>query len=271
MGKKQSNRKEQNFKNLIELIETLRGTNGCPWDKKQTPKTMAVCLLEEVYELVDAIESGNSDEICEELGDVLFHIFFIARLFEEKEAFKIDDVVKLITEKMIRRHPHVFGSEPAENTSVLRNRWHKIKMDEKNHLKTGAVLDSVPGKLPALMRAYRISERAARTGFDWDNISDVMQKAEEEWHEFQCALNENTDDNEKEKIAVEFGDILFTLVNIARFAAIHPETALKESIKKFETRFRTMEKMATQSGRDIESLSRSELDTMWECVKSSEG
>jgi len=270
LDKKRQARKDKNFKDLTGLIEILRGTNGCPWDKKQTPKTMAVYLLEEVYELIDAIESENSDEICEELGDVLFHIFFIARLFEEKEAFGIDDVIKQITEKMIRRHPHVFGSEPAEDTSVLRNRWHKIKMNEKNHVKTSTVLDSVPGKLPALMRAYRISERAARTGFDWDNISGVMQKAEEEWHEFQCALNEKADDNAKEKIAVEFGDILFTLVNVARFAAIHPETALKASIKKFETRFRTMEKMATQSGRDIESLSRDEFDTMWENVKRSE-
>ncbi|MBU1052614.1 MAG: nucleoside triphosphate pyrophosphohydrolase [Proteobacteria bacterium] len=270
MGKKRSNREDQNFENLIKLIETLRGTNGCPWDQKQTPKTMAVYLLEEVYELVDAIESENFDEICEELGDVLFHIIFIARLFEEKKSFGIDDVVKQITEKMVRRHPHVFGQESAEDSSVLRNRWHKIKKNEKNHAKIEATLDSVPGKLPALMRAYRISERAARTGFDWDNISDVMKKAEEEWHEFQCALNENSDDNKKENIALEFGDILFTLVNVARFAAIHPETALKESIKKFETRFRTMEKMATQSGRDIDSLSRNEFDTMWETVKSSE-
>ncbi|MGB5157571.1 nucleoside triphosphate pyrophosphohydrolase [Desulfobacterium sp. N47] len=270
MEKQRPDRKEQNFKNLIELIETLRSANGCPWDKKQTSKTMAVCLLEEVYELVDAIESQNSDEICEELGDVLFHIFFIARLFEEKEAFGIDDVFKKITEKMIRRHPHVFGQESATDSSVLRNRWYEIKKNEKNITKTTAILDSVPGKLPALIRAYRISERAARTGFDWDNISEVMQKAEEEWHEFQCALNENTDENTKANVAVEFGDILFTLVNVARFAAIHPETALKESIKKFETRFRAMEMMATQTGRGIDSLSRDEFDTLWESVKRSE-
>ncbi len=270
MDKKRSTGKEQSFINLIGLIETLRGTNGCPWDKKQTSKTMSVYLLEEVYELVDAVESGNPEEICEELGDVLFHIFFIAMLFEEKEEFGINDVVKQITEKMLRRHPHVFGPETAEKKPFSSNRWHKIKMNEKNKAKTGAVLDSVPKKLPALMRAYRISERAARTGFDWDNISDVMQKAEEEWQEFRCALDENTDDNEKSNISVEFGDILFTLVNIARFAAIHPETALKESIKKFETRFRTMEKIAAQSGRNVESLSRNELDTMWENIKRSE-
>jgi tetrapyrrole methylase family protein/MazG family protein len=171
---------------------------------------------------------------------------------------------------MIRRHPHVFGSEPVENISELKSRWHKIKMSEKNHAKTKAALDSVPKKLPALMRAYRISEKAARTGFDWDNISEVMQKAEEEWHEFQCALNENTDDDSKAKMSLEFGDILFTLVNVARFAAIHPETALKESIKKFETRFKIMEKKAIQNGRNIESLSRDEFDAFWETAKSCE-
>jgi len=248
---------------LIELIETLRGENGCPWDKKQNPRTMAIYLLEEVYELVDAIESGNPDHICEELGDVLFHIFFVAKLFEEEGNFNAGDVAELISEKMIRRHPHVFGSENAENAGEVRKRWHTIKMNEKTRSKNGSVLDSVPGGLPALMRAYRISERAARTGFDWDNIEGVMQKAEEEWAEFQSALNEKN----KTDISVEFGDILFTLVNIARFAAIHPETALKDSIKKFETRFRNMEKTMAEIGRDLNSASRNELDMLWEEVK----
>jgi len=224
---------------------------------------MAIYLLEEVYELVDAIESGNPDDICEELGDVLFHIFFVAKLFEEMGHFNAGDVARLITEKMIRRHPHVFGSENAENAGDVRKRWHTIKMNEKSHLNNGSVLDSIPGGLPALMRAYRISERAARTGFDWDNIEGVLHKVEEEWSEFQCALNEKN----KVDISVEFGDILFTLVNVARFAAIHPETALKDSIKKFETRFRQMEKNLAESGRNIDSVSRNELDALWEEVK----
>ena len=224
---------------------------------------MAIYLLEEVYELVDAIESGNPDDICEELGDVLFHIFFVAKLFEEMGHFDAGDVAGLITEKMIRRHPHVFGSENAENAGEVRKRWHTIKMNEKSHLNNGSVLDSIPGGLPALMRAYRISERAARTGFDWDNIEGVLHKVEEEWSEFQCALNAKN----KTDISVEFGDILFTLVNVARFAAIHPETALKDSIKKFETRFRQMEKNLAESGRNIDSVSRNELDALWEEVK----
>ncbi len=255
--------KELNIKRLMELVKTLRGENGCPWDKTQSSRTMAVYLLEEVYELVDAIESGNPDDICEELGDVLFHIFFVANLYEEKGLFDAGDVAGLVTEKMIRRHPHVFGSEKAENAGEVRKRWHTIKMNEKSHLKNGSLLDSIPGGLPALMRAYRISERAARTGFDWDNIESVMQKTEEEWSEFQCALNKKN----KADISVEFGDILFTLVNVARFAAIHPETALKDSIKKFETRFRQMEKSLAESGRNFDSVSRSEFDTLWEEVK----
>ncbi|MFO7666343.1 MAG: nucleoside triphosphate pyrophosphohydrolase [Desulfobacterales bacterium] len=263
MEENQINYKITKLKRLIELIETLRGENGCPWDKTQTAKTMAIYLLEEVYELVDALETENPDEICEELGDVLFHIFFMARLFEEKGAFDIGDVAGLNKEKMIRRHPHVFGSESAKDAGEVRKRWHTIKKSEKKHMNHQSVLDSVPGGLPALMRAYRISERAARTGFDWDNIDGVMKKAEEEWSEFQCALNKNN----KNDISVEFGDILFTLVNVARFAAIHPETALKDSIKKFETRFRNMEKKVAESGRNLDSASRNELDMLWEEVK----
>lgn len=263
MGENKSGKKELNINKLIELVETLRGENGCPWDKKQNPRTMAIYLLEEVYELVDAIESGNPDDIREELGDVLFHIFFVAKLFEEKGDFDAGDVAGLITEKMIRRHPHVFGSERAKNAGEVRKRWHTIKMNEKSGKKNGSVLDSVPNGLPALMRAYRISERAAGTGFDWDNIEEVMQKAEEEWAEFHGALKEKN----KADISVEFGDILFTLVNVARFAAIHPETALKDSIKKFETRFRQLEKNLAETGRDLSSVSRSELDDLWENVK----
>jgi tetrapyrrole methylase family protein / MazG family protein len=259
----QINNKINKLTGLVRLIETLRGENGCPWDKIQTARTMAVYILEEVYELVDAIETENPDEIREELGDVLFHIFFMARLFEEKGLFDIGDVAGLNEEKMVRRHPHVFGSAGAENAGEVRKRWHAIKKNEKNHIKHRSVLDSVPGGLPALMRAYRISERAARTGFDWDNIEGVMEKTEEEWAEFQSAISKKN----RADISVEFGDILFTLANVARFAAIHPETALKDSIKKFETRFRKMEKRMEETGREISSLSRSELDGLWEEVK----
>ena len=164
---------------IIDLIETLRGEKGCPWDRKQTPGTIAVYLVEEVYELVDAIESGDHNGVCEELGDVLFHILFLTGLFREMGCFDIKDVVDLNVEKMTRRHPHVFGNERFVSVEEVKAHWHKIKMKEKNLAKKASILDSVPIGLPALMRAYRVSERAARTGFDWIDISGVMEKVEE--------------------------------------------------------------------------------------------
>ncbi len=250
---------------LIELIETLRGKNGCPWDRKQTPRSLAVYLVEEIYELLDAIESDNAQAVCEELGDVLFHIFFLARLYQEMKHFDINDAARVNTEKMIRRHPHVFGNVSAGSIDKIRERWHRIKMREKNKNRASSVLDSVPKKLPALMRAYRISERAARTGFDWNNISSVMQKVKEEWSEFNLALS-----CKKDQAAMEFGDILFTLVNVARFAGIHPETALTGSIKKFEKRFKYMEKILSENGKMPENVSHDKMERLWEEAKKAE-
>ena len=253
---------------ITELIESLRSENGCPWDKKQTPKTIAVYLLEEVYELVDAIESGGPGAVCEELGDVLFHILFLSNLFREMGHFDIKDVVDLNIEKMIRRHPHVFGNERVDSVEAVRVRWHQIKKEEKNLDKAASILDSVPAGFPALMRAYRISERAAKTGFDWDDIFDVMQKVEEEWSEFKALLErENRDPTDQDFLVLEFGDVLFTLVNVARFAHIHPETALRKSTKKFENRFKYMEKLIAESRRNIESVSQEEKDELWEEAK----
>jgi len=248
---------------LIKLVETLRGKDGCPWDKKQTPLTISVYLVEEIYELVDAIESGNPDEVCEELGDVLFHILFLVSLFQEMGRFNIQDVVRVITEKMIRRHPHVFGNDSVTGPDEVRHRWHRIKMKEKNNARTTSTLDSVPKKLPALMRAYRISERAAGTGFDWTDISGVVQKVEEEWSEFKAKLSGTDPDG----LAMEFGDILFTLVNVARFSHFHPETALTGSIKKFEKRFKYMENVLSENEKSLESISHKEMDTLWEEAK----
>ncbi len=253
---------------IIDLIETLRGESGCPWDRKQTPRTIAVYLVEEVYELVDAIESGDHDGVCEELGDVLFHILFLAGLFREMGHFDIKDVVNLIVEKMTRRHPHVFGNDRVDGAEEVRARWHKIKMNEKNFAKKASILDSVPVGLPALMRAYRVSERAAKTGFDWSDISGVMQKVEEEWSELKTVLKEqNRVPKDQDLLDLEFGDVLFTLVNVARFTHIHPETALRDSTKKFEKRFKYMEKRIKESRREIESVPQEEMDELWEEAK----
>jgi len=252
---------------IIKLIEKLRGADGCPWDKQQTPKTLALYLIEEMYELVDAIESGKPADVCEELGDVLFHILFIAILFREMGHFDIKDVADLNTAKMIRRHPHVFGDNKVSGTDEVRRQWHKIKMQEKNNAPETSILDSVPAGLPALMRAYRISERAAKIGFDWEDTDGVIQKVEEEWHELKSELKGGKAEKEPEQASLEFGDVLFTLVNVARFARIHPETALTGSIQKFEKRFRYMEKMISEKGRNLESFSQEELEKLWEEAK----
>ena len=259
---KKTSAQKRPLEDLIKLIETLKGENGCPWDREQTPETLAVYLVEEVYELLDAIESGSPQEVCEELGDVLFQIFFMAGLYQEMKHFDIYDAARLNIEKMIRRHPHVFGNVETGNTDDIRERWHKIKMEEKNKSTAASVLDSVPAKLPALMRAYRIAERAARTGFDWDNITSVMEKVEEELSEFKSALA-----FKKDEVSMEFGDILFTLVNVARFARIHPETSLTRSIKKFEKRFKYMEETLSEKQKKIENLTRDEMKLLWEEAK----
>lgn len=252
---------------IIELIEKLRGEDGCPWDKQQTPTTLVLYLIEEMYELVDAIESGKPADVCEELGDVLFHILFITILFREMGHFDIKDVADFNTAKMIRRHPHVFGDNKVSGTDEVRAQWHKIKMQEKNQAPETSILDSVPVGLPALMRAYRISERAAKTGFDWEDTAGVIQKVEEEWHELKSALKKGEAEKARKQASLEFGDVLFTLVNVARFARIHPETALTGSIGKFEKRFRYMEKKISEKSRDLESFSPEELEKLWEEAK----
>ena len=260
------------IESIIELIETLRGKDGCPWDRKQTPQTILAYLLEETYELMDAVESDDPTEICGELGDVLFHIFFLISLFSEKGEFGIKDVVDRNVEKMIRRHPHVFGEDTVSSVDDVKKRWYQIKREEKNDTSTTSVLDSIPAKLPALMRAYRISERAARTGFDWDDAIGVMEKVEEEWSELKIELQRQKESGKNHhRLALEFGDILFTLVNVARFINIHPETALRDATKKFERRFKHMEERIANSQRDIRSVSQKEKDALWEEAKDSIG
>jgi len=257
---------------IIGLIETLRGKNGCPWDRKQTPRTIVAYLLEEVYELIDAVESGSSGDICEELGDVLFHIVFLVSLYREMGRFDIQEVCDLNLEKMTRRHPHVFGDDRVDSADEVRARWQKIKMKEKPLASAASILDSIPSNLPALMRAYRISDRAAKTGFDWEDISGVMEKVEEEWAEFKTALSrQDGTPQQQNHSALEFGDVLFTLVNVARFANIHPEFALRDSAKKFENRFKYMEKLMGENGKDIESVSPEKMDALWAAAKSKIG
>ena len=253
---------------LLTLIETLRGKDGCPWDRKQTPRSMASYLAEELYELLDAIELDNSEDVCEELGDLLFHILFITRLFEEQGLFNLEDVASASIEKMTRRHPHVFGEKTLNNIDEVKNQWHRIKMKEKRAARKGAITDSVSTRLPALMRAYRISERVAKTGFDWDRLTAVIEKLEEELAELKSALrNANPASNDSHTIAMELGDILFTLVNVARFLNIQPESALRDATQKFEHRFKRLEKMVSSEGGKLNALSPEEMNRYWEKAK----
>jgi tetrapyrrole methylase family protein/MazG family protein len=245
---------------LCRLVKTLRGENGCPWDKKQTPESVSIYLIEEVFELVDAIESGNSEHVREELGDVLFHIVFIARMFEERGEFDLPQIARTITEKMIRRHPHVFGEKEVISSAEVVQNWHKIKLNEKKVIKKPSLLDSVPAKLPALIRAYRVSDRVAKSGFEWTEIAGNQKDTEVVAGKLQAAL-ENHDSDLASRL---FGDLLFALVNMARFAEIHPESALAGSVKKFEARFKKMEKLVAESKREFDEVSLEEKKRIWQ-------
>ena len=254
---------------VMALIQRLRGEDGCPWDQKQTPQSLAVYLIEEMYELVDAVSSGNVQSVCEELGDVIFQVLFLSELYSESDSFDLDTVVQHNVEKMIRRHPHVFGEKKVTSTADIRDNWHAIKKEEQkaNRRAQASVLDSIPASLPALMRSYRVSERAARTGFDWNDLTEVMAKVEEEWDEFKMAVQQIRDEDSRHMAAVEFGDIIFTLSNVARFVGFHPETALTAAINKFEQRFQSMEQAFIRQGGELENASREEMDRAWETAK----
>ncbi len=259
------------MKGLADLVRTLRGENGCPWDKKQTPATIARYLIEEVYELTDTIENGDVDAICEELGDVLFLVFFLTRLFEETGHFDMQDVTRKNIAKMIRRHPHVFGESQAHTTEEIRAQWHRIKKQEKKNNSSGSILNSIPVGLPALMRAYRVSERAAAAGFDWDNLSQVLLKVEEEWGELKEALDRvDSGVANLDEVMLEFGDLIFTLTNVARFARFHPETATTAAIRKFNRRFQWMEQTVDAKGRIFEDIGREEMEQLWKMAKNEE-
>ncbi|MFO7497069.1 MAG: nucleoside triphosphate pyrophosphohydrolase [Desulfobacterales bacterium] len=252
----------------VRLVDTLRGEKGCPWDRKQTTRSLSVYLIEEVFELVEAIESGSREAICEELGDVFFQIVFMARLLQEQGQFDLGEVIERNTEKMVRRHPHVFGNTTVADSAEVQKQWRRIKQKETLHTPRASILDGVPSGLPALMRAYRVSERAAGSGFDWEDLGGVMDKVEEEWEEFKTALGEAQAAPEtRAAVAMEFGDLLFTLVNVARFAKIHPETALSSATEKFSRRFRQMEARITASRRSLDAVGRTELDRLWQQAK----
>ncbi|MCB1179829.1 MAG: nucleoside triphosphate pyrophosphohydrolase [Leptospiraceae bacterium] len=255
---------------LIEIMDTLRGENGCNWDKKQTHETLIPFLIEETYEVVDALESKDFNHLKEELGDLLFQVVFHARLTKENSLFEFKDVAKEISEKLIRRHPHIFSNpENLPADQVLTN-WDKIKKAEKAEKGVihDSILDGVPKALPALQRSEDIQKKAAKVGFDWEKVEDVFEKIQEEMGELKEEIH--VEEQNKERIEEEMGDLLFSVVNLSRFLKISPEVALRKANQKFETRFRKLEKILNSEYGGFENRSLEEMDRVWEMVKTEE-
>lgn len=248
------------FENLIALMSRLRDKDkGCPWDLAQTPQTLTAYLLEEAYETVEAIGDGNPEAVCEELGDLLFQIIFQTRIQEERGNFNIGDVIGKISEKMVRRHPHIFGDAKASTPEEVRENWEVIKQKEKGL--EYSILSGTPKALPALLRAWRISQKAASVGFDWNNPSEVMDKIKEEIGEIEGAVGK------PEQVKHEVGDLLFAIVNLARHLEVNPEEALAKATDRFEGRFRYIEERLRERSLEPSKVGLMEMENLWQEAK----
>jgi len=248
------------FIELLEVLRRLRAPGGCPWDQKQTSESLIPYLLEETYEIIEAIEEGDVEILKEELGDLILHILFQAELARESGKFDISDSLKHISKKLIHRHPQVFDNNSKDSIDDKNKSWEIAKQKEK---KRDNILDGVPKNLPALIRARRIQEKAANVGFDWDELSPVLGKIDEELAELKEAVTLKDSENIKD----EMGDVFFSLVNLSRFLNINPEAALRMTISKFEARFAQVEKELKRRGKDITDSSLEEMDEIWNVVK----
>lgn len=248
---------------LVDIMAQLRGEGGCPWDREQDQRSLRPYLIEEAYEVLEAINEGDRYKICEELGDLLLQIVFHAQIAAENKNFNMNDVVAGISEKMIRRHPHVFGSVNVKDSSEVLVNWEKIKTEERAGNKPESLLSGVPQCLPALMRAAKLQEKAAGAGFDWPDYRGALEKAREEMSELEAVIKTG----DPVKIENELGDLLFSVVNLARLLGVEPESALTGTSVKFTRRFNHVEKMAGLSGRNLSSFTLSELDKWWEDAK----
>ncbi|NTU41757.1 MAG: nucleoside triphosphate pyrophosphohydrolase [Nitrospirales bacterium] len=252
---------ETAFQRLLDIMAALRAENGCPWDREQTRESLKPFLIEETYEVLEAIDEGDPKMIREELGDLLFQIVFHCRIAQERGEFTAEDVIAGIAGKMTARHPHVFGSERFETSEEVVRQWDQRKKEEGKQRES--VLEGIPRELPALMRAQRIQARASRVGFDWQRVEDVMEKLEEELGEFRAALEKK----DQQEIEDELGDVFFSLVNISRFVGVNPEDALRKTISKFISRFRHIEIRASEMGKTLSDMSLEEMDSLWEEAK----
>lgn len=250
------------FLRLLTVLDTLR--TECPWDKKQTMETLRHLTIEETYELSDAILDGNMQEIKKEIGDLMMHLVFYARIGSETNDFNITDVLNGVCDKLIHRHPHIYSDVQVNNEEDVKRNWEKLKLKEGNK----SVLGGVPASLPALVKAGRIQEKARGVGFDWDEKEQVWAKVEEELQEFKDEFNiAENEVIDKEKAEGEFGDLLFSLVNYARFIDINPETALEKTNKKFIKRFQFLESKAAENGKALQDMTLAEMDVYWNEAK----
>lgn len=261
------------FEDLVALQARLRAADGCPWDREQTHETLRTYLIEEAYEVLDALESGDQRKFASELGDLLLQIVFHAQIAREEGRFEIGDVVESIHTKLVRRHPHVFGDVTAGNAAEVLKNWEQLKAEERGTeegKENGSLLDGVPHTLPAVLQAYQITRRAARIGFDWEDIAGLVEKLREEVAELRQSLGAE-DKARRARIEEEVGDLLFVAVNIARFLEVDPEIALKKSNRKFIERFQWMETEAARKGSRLADVPRDEMERLWELSKSRPG
>ena len=251
------------FKKLTEIVDTLMGENGCPWDKVQTRESLKPYLVEEAYETLEALDNNNPEEIKEELGDLLYQVLFHAKISENKNEFNITDVVESISHKMVYRHPHVFKEENLKTPEEVVTQWEEIKSKEKGKANRESVLDGIPPHLPGLLRAQKLQKKAAKQGFDWDIIDDVFNKLDEEIAEFKEAVLSGKETD----MTAELGDIIFVLVNIAKFKKIDAEEALRATNNKFIKRFQYIEAEVTKRGKTLKETSLEELEKYWQKAK----
>ena len=251
---------EADLGKLLTIIKKLRSKDGCLWDRKQKKEDMIKYILEETYELIDAIDSGSSDAVKEEMGDLLFQVSFLACISEEAGDFKIPDIMKDAADKMIRRHPHVFSNTVVKDIDEIKNNWEDIKKNiEKRHENACGPFSDIPRSMPALMRAQRVTEKAATVGFDWGKMEEVLDKIEEELNEFKASLAANDSNCIKE----ELGDLFFSLVNLSRFLGVNSEESLSTSVTKFINRFSYVQQKLSLQGKDPASASLKEMDDLW--------
>jgi MazG family protein len=264
------------FAKLIALQTRLLGPGGCPWDREQTHASLRKYLIEETYEVLDALESGDDAEFSSELGDLLLQIVFHSRLAEQSGRFSIDDVVKAIYAKMVRRHPHVFGDVKASDSKAVLKKWEEIKTEERAEKRAGvgtktapdSIIGGVPRSLPAVLEAYQLARRAARVGFDWENLQGIFEKLDEERGELE-EITGPASSGKKSHVEEEVGDLLFVAANVARFLGVDPEVALKGANRKFRQRFEWMERAAQAEGRRFADLPRPRMEELWNEAKNS--